>query len=200
MLGRLPTSLTVDGTPYRIRTDYRDILRIIEAFQDGALTDAEKIYVCLKNIYTDFNALPESSFESAYKAAVEFIDYGIKEDTPSPKVLDWAHDESLLFPAINKVAGFEVRAAEYVHWWTFNGYFQGIDKEDTYGYVLMIRQKKAKHKKLEKWEQEFYHANRNMCDIGRTPGKRQNTPEDTLAAIYAELLNAQNGGAEDGTE
>ena len=31
--------------------------------------------------------------------------------------------------------------------------------------VLHIRQKKVKHKKLEKWEQEFYNANKDLIDL-----------------------------------
>jgi len=188
----------VCGTPYKIRSDFRDILRVIAAFQDDELTDAEKTYVCLKNVFVDFERIPEDQYEEACKAAVGFIDYGIHEDRRSPRVMDWEHDEPVLFPAINKVAGFETRTAEHLHWWTFLGFFQGIDKEDTFGYALMIRQKKAKHKKLEKWEQEFYNANRNLCDLKRTPGKQQNTPENDLAQIYEELLKAQKGGGADG--
>lgn len=198
MLGQLPKTLTVKGRPYSIRTDFRDILRVIAAFQDDQLTDAEKAYICLRNIYTEYQTLPEDAIEEAYRAAVGFIDYGIRENRPSPRVMDWEHDEPVLFPAINKVAGFETREAPYIHWWTFQGYFQGIDKDDTFGYVLMIRQKRAKHKKLEKWEQEFYNANRNLCDIKAQPGKPQSTPEDDLAEIYAELLKAQKGGADNG--
>ena len=200
MLGQLPESLNFNEKTYRIRTDFRDILRVISAFQDDSLTDAEKAYVCLANIYRDFLTMPERDYADAYKAALAFIDHGIKEDRPSPKVIDWEHDESIIFPAINKVAGFETRTAPPLHWWTFIGYFQGIDREDTFGYVLMIRQKKAKKKKLEKWEQEFYTQNRHLCDFrAGTGGKQaQETPEDALAAIYNELLKAQKGGGDDG--
>ena len=31
--------------------------------------------------------------------------------------------------------------------------------------VLHIRQKKARHKKLEKWEQEFYNENKHLVDF-----------------------------------
>lgn len=78
--------------------------------------------------------------------------------------MDWEQDEPILFPAINKVAGIETRATQYIHWWTFSGYFMEIE-DGTFSTVLGIRQKKAKGKKLEKWEQEFYRNNRRLCDI-----------------------------------
>ncbi len=196
MLGSLPKRLDVNGTAHPIRSDYRDILRVIQAFHDDELSPAEKVFVCLRNVYTDFDALPQSDYDAAYEAAVRFIDFGTHGDKPSPRVMDWEKDEHIIFPAVNKVAGCEVRALEYLHWWTFMGYFQGIDREDTFGYVLMLRQKRAKHKKLEKWEQEFYNANRTLVDLSISPNGAQ-TAEDQLAQIYKELLE-EEGGGEDG--
>lgn len=192
MLGSLPRRLDVNGKARPIRSDYRDILRVIQAFRDDGLAETEKILVCLANIYRDFDSIPETDYAAAYEAAVQFIDFGTHEDKPSPRVMDWEKDEHIIFPAINKVAGCEVRALDYLHWWTFMGYFQGIDREDTFGYVLALRQKKAKGKKLEKWEQEFYNANRNLVDLTDKPKK----PEDQLAEIFKELL--EEGGGENG--
>ena len=193
MLGSLPKRLDVNGTTHPIRSDYRDILRVIQAFRDDDLAEADKILVCLANVFRDFDSIPETDYPAAYEAAVRFIDFGTHEDKPSPRVMDWEKDEHIIFPAVNTVAGCEVRALDYLHWWTFMGYFQGIDREDTFGYVLALRQKKAKGKKLEKWEQEFYNANRNLVDLKAAKPKK---PEDQLADIFKELL--EEGGGENG--
>ena len=193
MLGTLPTTLNVNGKEHRIRTDYRDVLNIIAAFNDTELSDREKVYVCMKQIFIDLNELPRSDYQEAYNAAIKFIDGKvIHEDRPGPKVINWEKDEPLLFAAINKVAGYEVRAVEYMHWWTFLGYFQEIDGNDTWGFILMLRQKKAKGKRLEKHEKEFWMANRNLCSL-EFPEDRK-TPEDLLREMYEQL--AMEGGAE----
>ena len=44
------------------------------------------------------------------------------------------------------------------------GYFMEIE-EGIFSTVLGIRQKRAKGKKLEKWEQEFYVNNKDICVI-----------------------------------
>lgn len=187
MIGSLPRALDVCGRKHPIRADFRVILRIIAAFQDEELQDNEKVYVCLKNLYRDFEEIPADEYADAYKAAVAFIDFGIHEDRPGPRIVDWGHDEHLIFPAVNKAAGREVRAEAFLHWWTFMGYFQSIDREDTYGYVLMIRQKKARHKKLEKWEQDFYTANRNL--IALKPSQRTGgAAEDKMRRMFQEML------------
>ena len=166
MIGRLPTSLEIAGVDREIRTDYRDILVIMEACSDPELSDQEKALVMLTVLYLDFEQIQSEQWEEAANKAKWFLDCGQdnEDKKPSKKVVDWEQDESILFPAINKVAGKEVRGAEYLHWWTFIGYFMEIE-EGTFSLVLGIRQKKAKGKKLEKWEQEFFQNNKALCEI-----------------------------------
>ena len=186
-------SLTVRGKQYPIRTDYRDILKILLAFDDDELDPKEKAYVLLAQVFPDLRSIPAEDYAEAYTEALAFVSCESveklqKQKKRSPRMVDWEKDEMMLFPAINRAAGFEVRAVEYMHWWTFMGYFQCIDREDTYGFILSIRQKKAKHKKLEKYEQEFFNANREICDLNfRT---RQET-EDELLKIFQELAEAE---------
>lgn len=186
MLGQLPTSLEINGKSYAIRSDYRNILQIVEAYEAEELKDREKILICLKRIYTDFDKIPPDDYEDAYKAATDFIECQMRADKPGPKVVDWHKDTQLIFAAVNKVAGQEVRAVEYMHWWTFLGYFQNVDRDDLWGFILTIRQKKAKGRKLEKHETEFYNANRSMCDVGERKDKKQEA-QDYMEALYAEL-------------
>lgn len=194
MLGMLPQTLNINGRAYKIRSDYRDILQIIAAFGDKELSDDEKAYVCLKRLFIAMESIPKSDYQDAYEAAVTFIECHISDRKPSPKVVNWEKDEQLIFPAINKVAGMEVRAVPYMHWWTFLGYFQSIDREDIWGFILTIRQKRAKGKKLEKYEKDFLNANRDICEVEFREEKV--TTEDSLAKMFNELL--KNGGGDDG--
>lgn len=194
MLGMLPQTLNINGRAYKIRSDYRDILQIIAAFGDKELSDEEKAYVCLKRLFVAMESIPKSDYQDAYEAAITFIECHISDRKPSPKVVNWEKDEQLIFPAINKVAGMEVRAVPYMHWWTFLGYFQSIDREDIWGFILTIRQKRAKGKKLEKYEKDFLNANRDICEVEFREEKV--TTEDSLAKMFNELL--KNGGGDNG--
>ena len=91
----------------------------------------------------------------------------------------------MIFPAINTVAGCEVRALEYMHWWTFLGYFESVDNECLWSFVLSIRQKRSKGKKLEKYEQDFFIKNPDLCSIEWKAPKEK--VEDTLADMFANL-------------
>ena len=196
MIGKLPQTLEVCNKPYAIRSDFRDILIIISAYNDKDLSDQEKVFVCLNRIFKDFGTMPKDkdTYAAALKAATEFMECRLSSDKPSPKVVNWDKDEQLIFPAINKVAGMEVRAVPYMHWWTFLGYFQAIDREDLWGVVLTIRQKKAMGKKLEKHEKDFLAANHDLCSMESAEDRQ--TPEDQMRALYEQLL--KEGGAGNG--
>lgn len=172
MIGELPQSLLVNGREQLIRSDFRDALNIFQALNDPDLSDQEKMAVMLEILYEEFADMKPQDLEEAARQATAFLNGGEgrsedsyrQSDRPSVKVYDWEQDEAIIFSAINKVAGYEVRAKEYLHWWTFLGYFYEIG-EGVFSTVLNIRQKKSKGKKLEKWEQEFYRNNKQMCDL-----------------------------------
>lgn len=185
MIGELPRMLCVNGIEYDIRTDFRDILKIVAAFSDPDLEDNEKVYVCLFILYEDFNAIPRCDYEEAFKEAIRFIDHSVdggEDGRTTPRVMDWEQDEAILFPAINKVAGFETRSAEYVHWWTFMGYYMEIS-EGVFSNVLSIRLKKAKGKKLEKWEREFWNSNKGICALKTKLSEEEQAEKDRLNAL-----------------
>ena len=163
----LPKKIEFGGRSWDIRSDFRDVLTILTAFDDPELKEGEKLYTALKIFYKDFDDIPKSLYEEAYKQFMVFVDHGAEKKDQgkrSPRMMDWEQDAGILFPAVNKVAGKEVRELEYLHWWTFTGYFMEI-RGGVYGTVMQLRQKKAKHKKLEKDEQEFWRTNREICEI-----------------------------------
>lgn len=183
MIGELPTSLEIHGKPYSIRTDFRDILTIITAFNDPELEDKEKLFACLYILYRNFDGIGKADYEEAYKQAIRFIDCGEEpKEGRHPRLMDWEQDEKILFPAINNVAGYETRSRKYIHWWTFMGYFMEIH-EGVFSQVLSLRQKKSKGKKLEKWEQEFWRSNKDMCVLQPRLSKAEQEEKDRLNAL-----------------
>lgn len=181
----LPESLIIAGQEYEIRTDFRDVLRILLAFHDPDMEEDEKVYVCLFILFVDFEALPADDYEEAFQAAARFIDCGRDwQETPAraPRVMDWDQDKSILFPAINKAAGLEVRTVPYMHWWTFMGYYMEIS-EGVFSTILSLRQKRAKGKKLEKWEQEFWQQNKDICVLKKKISQEEQEERDRLNAL-----------------
>ena len=181
----LPTRLKIGDEEYDIRSDYRDILNVLIAFDDPDLTAVEKQYVCLTNIYPDFDKMPSDLYEEAYKQAVWFIDLGREKSAKAGadrRLVDWEQDASLIFSAVNKVAGREIRADRYLHWWTFMGYFLEM-KDSVYAVILGIRGKRSKGKPLEKWEKEFWSANKGICQLRTKLTDEEKAEKERLKAL-----------------
>lgn len=163
---KLPTSLEIGGVGYPIRSDYRDILKILDVLGDPGYEEDEKSMIFLIIFFPTYKEIPRDKYQEAMNKAVEFIDMGMKGDGDKkrPATMHWGKDATIIIPAVNRVLGTEVRSLEYMHWWTFLGAYLEIG-ESLFSSVLGIRQKKAKGKKLEKYEQEFYRENKQLVDL-----------------------------------
>lgn len=161
----LPKTLNVGGADLPIRYQFGPALDILTAYSDPELDDEERIEILLRILYPEYEKIPQANIPEAVQKACEFIDCGQKDrGRPSPRLLDWSHDAPIIIPAVNSVAGMEVRAHPDMHWWTFWGYFMSIGNS-LFSSVLHIRRKKASRKKLEKWEEEFYTENKSLIDM-----------------------------------
>lgn len=185
MIGQLPTTLKVGDRELPIlSTDYRTVLVIIQACEDPELTEQEKVYIMIDALLGWENIRPDEA-EEAMNACNWFIDGGKEYDGSSyqPKLMDWGQDEQMIFSAVNHVAGKELRTSEYCHWWTFLGYFSEI-QDGLFSYVVAIRQKKAKHKKLDKTEEEFYQQNRDIINIKKRYTAEEKAEIDRINSIF----------------
>lgn len=182
---RLPTKLNINGTDYNIRTDFREVLDILCALVDPDLETDEKWLAVLMILYIDFDKMPQSDYIEACKQAKEFIDMGVdkEEKKVRPRTMDWEQDAQLIIPAVNKVLSTEVRGLDYLHWWTFLSAYMEIG-ECTFSHILNIRTKKAKGKKLEKWEQEFIRDNPDLVNIKRRLSEEELEEEKAIEELF----------------
>ena len=102
-------------------------------------------------------------------------------------MVDFEQDFKIMIPAINRVAGKEIRGIDDIHWWTFLGWFMEIG-ECTYSMVLTIRSKQAKGKPLEKYEQEFLSQNGDLVRIRPRMTEEERQQLEADEALLLKLL------------
>lgn len=155
-LWELPTSCEIEGREYAINTDYRDILQVIAILQDRELEERVKISAVLQIFYVE--DMP--NLQPALDTLMLFINCGEADDEkiPQPKTIDWEQDYLAIVADVNHAAGLEVRAASYLHWFTFISYFNSIG-EGQLSQLVTIRNKLRKGEPLEKYEREYYYSN-----------------------------------------
>lgn len=196
MIGALPETLPVGGEDYSIRTDYRNILQIFEAFQDPDLTQEEKWIVAIYLMFEDFSCADDvlQAAQDGFnlEEATRQISWFISAGQPEKQVLEkptynWKQDEQIIFSAVNKVAGKETRELDYLHWWTFLGYFNEVG-DGTFSFIVGIRHKLNKGKKLEKHEKEFLAQNKELVKLERPKTREEQAQEDAYNALLDEVL------------
>ena len=167
----IPTSISVGKQSYHIRNDgdFRMVLDCFAVLDDVELTKEQRILSCLLMFYdlgeTDeeclYNLEQVEDIETLAKEMMWFFNGGSDNTTGAVshhRLIDWEQDSQLVCSAINKVAGKEIRAEKFVHWWTFLAYYMAVG-EGPLATVVSIRDKIVKGKKLEKYEQEFRREN-----------------------------------------
>lgn len=183
----LPTSVEIGGEEYQIRSDYRAILDIFAALSDCELDGQEKAVVLLDIFYPGFSDMPPEQYEEAVRQCFRFLNGG-GEDTPqpAPKLVDWEQDFRYIVAPINRVTGQEIRAVEYLHWWTFLAAYCEIG-DCTFAQIVRVRDLLARGKTLDKQDREWYSRNRNLVDFR----EKYTQAED-------EVLKQWTGGGSDG--
>lgn len=179
----LPTSVDIGGATYAIRSDYRAILDVLEVMADTTISDEDRTLITLTIFYEGFDKMPMCDFQAAIDYMKWFINGGTetRKSGSNLRLMNWQQDFKLIASPINHILGFEVRAAEYVHWWTFLGAYMEIG-DCTFAQVVSIRKKRAQGKKLDKQEQQFYRDNVDLIEI-----RVQETDEEK--ALFDEWMN-----------
>lgn len=170
MMWDLPIAVETNGKshPIRNKCDYRVVLDVICALNDNELTDEEKAKCALFIFYEDISAIDD--FDTAIKEMFRIINGGEEQEESAeqkPQLMDWEHDFSQLAPPISRVLGYDVRTPnKYTHWYSFLGGYMEIG-ECTFSTIVSIRSKRAKGKKLDKWEEEYIREHRKTVELPR---------------------------------
>ncbi len=162
----LPDRVEIQNRSYRIRADYRVILEILKTLDDPEEPELIRWKIALGLFYEDYQQIPAACQREAMERLAEFINCGQpeKDQKPAPKLLDWEQDALAIVADVNRVAGCEIRAQPFLHWWTFMAFFNAVGQGQL-SMLVSIRDKLRRGKKLEKWEQEFYRENKDRVDL-----------------------------------
>lgn len=179
MIYGLPKSITVAGEEYAVRSDFREIPDVMEILNDVKLLKQERLFLTLLFFYQEFDQIPPEHYEEAVKQCFWFINGGKFEESASikqPRLMDWGQDFPYIISPVNRVIGHEIRADDYLHWWTFLAAYMEIG-ECTFAQIVHIRDMRNKGKPLDKADREWYRRNQRLVDLKQ---EITDAEEDTL--------------------
>ena len=190
----LPTTVDIDGNVFHIRRkgDFRVILDCFAALQDDELDKEYKILTAIIIFYEEFDSLEDTNkygefLEKLTLEMFKFINCGQDNQRGAASeisLINWEDDSQIICAAVNNVAKQEVRILEYLHWWTFLGYYMSVG-QSVLSTVVSIRDKVYRGKKLDKWERDFKKENPQFF-VHKQPTIEREFEE--------ELRNLWNGG------
>lgn len=181
----LPTSAAIGGVEYQINTDFRDILEIMQYLNDPDEPEYIRWEIALALFYE--GEIPVQDRQEAMQYLADFISYSQKDDgeKSAPILLDWEQDCQIIVADVNKVAGCEIRALPYLHWWTFLSYFHAIGEGQLLN-IVSIRDKLRRGKPLEKWEKEYYRENKSRIDLKKRYSAEELAEQERLKKLLGE--------------
>ena len=174
-LYRLPVSVRLGGNDYPINGDFRRVLQIIGVLERPDWPEFLRWQVALELFCP---GVPDEFRAQAMEQLADFIRCGAP-DTPGPKLLDWQQDAQVIMSDVNKASGRELRQEDFVHWWTFLGWFHAIGQGQL-ATLVSIRDKRRRGVKLEPWEQEYYRQNKLQVDLPPRLTPQEQAQRDAL--------------------
>lgn len=119
----------------------------MRALADPELSDADRAIVAITIMFPDADKITPEYQQDAVNKAIWFIGCGKPEKNTEKRkplrLVDWDRDFPLMVSPINRIIGKEVRAIEYMHWWTFMAAWDEIPPDCLFAQVVKIRRKKA---------------------------------------------------------
>jgi hypothetical protein len=157
----LPETVACNTTEYRIRSDFKDCLRIMLAFEDNTLTGQEKQIILLNALYS----VVPADISEAIKAANWFLNGGRDSDEESDglRLFSFTTDANLIYAAFRQTHGIDLATAE-LHWWQFLALFMDLGQDTTFCQLVALR-KRIKTGKATKEERAAASAMGSMFDV-----------------------------------
>ncbi|MEG1777500.1 MAG: Gp15 family bacteriophage protein [Angelakisella sp.] len=140
----LPIAIRLGEEIYPIRSDWRSCMKIILAFEDAELTEAEKLSVMTKLLYKKTPPLCGETFEKA----VRFLNCGEndgdgRESTAAGRLYSFERDGRFIYPAFRQSHGIDLGTA-HLHWWEFCWLFLDLREDCAFCRLVGLRERKRR--------------------------------------------------------
>ncbi len=183
----LPEAVTVAGTVYPIRTDFRVSVEFELLAQDPAVQEKDKVLRALDLYYPQ---IPKDIQVACgqliwfYRCGKQEAQDGDGEDSgDGRKVYDFEHDADYIYAAFLEQYGIDLTKAKHLHWWKFRAMFRGLDDNCEFVKIMGYRGMKIPSK-MPKEQKAFYRRMKRIYALP-LPEKEQQKND----AITEALMN-----------
>ena len=135
----------------------------------------------MRLFYPDFAAMPRQDWPAATRFLTEFLAAGRPEPAAgTPRLMDWQQDAPLIAAGISRVAGQDVRALPYLHWWSFSA--GSTHRRGHLCHGGGHPGQAAPGQEAGAWELDFYRTHRAAVDLRPAPDPAADAEKQRLLA------------------
>ena len=133
--GQLPETVEVDGTTYRVKTDFREWIKFADVCTDFELTAEEKLYYIYdlfeedapRDLIKGVQALFEFfAADDLPKTGIQAETSGTKTAKGKPPVFSYYYDSAYILGAFLREYNIDLIDVEYMHWYKFRALLEAV--------------------------------------------------------------------------
>ena len=137
----LPMSVMVHGKTVRIRTDFRDYIRLLDMLKDKDVKPMDKLLI-LREYFLDDIAITQFSIDALCDfMSADFSD-GEASQTGTGRrknLFSFSIDYPYILSAFLRDYGIDLIDIKYLHWWKFRMLFDGLSEDNEIKKRIMYR-------------------------------------------------------------
>ena len=189
---RLPDRVTVGRRRYKLRLDFRNVLRMIDTMARDDLLPEAREYLALRCI-----TRPSGNTHALMTAVLELLFPARGESTE--KIMDYAQDADLIRAAFLQCYGINLYR-DKLHWFEFSALLASMPEGSRYSEILSIRARPMPAPtKYNADERAWLAKAKAQYAVKLTDKERENQYQMGLRQMAASLLNlAKQGGETNG--
>ena len=186
---RLPVRVTVGRRRYKLRLDFRNVLRMIDTLARDDLLPEAREYLALRCI-----TRPRGNTRALMTAVLELLFPARGESTE--KIMDYTQDADLIRAAFLQCYGINLYR-DKLHWFEFSALLASMPEGSRYSEILSIRARPMPAPtKYNADERAWLAKAKAQYAVKLTDKERKNQYQKGLRQMAASLLNLSKQGGE----
>lgn len=179
---RLPNHITIDGTRYRLRLDFRNVLRMMDVMDRKDILPLARDYLALKCVMRR----PPKDCRKALNLVRLFL-FGESKYTDEKRVTSFAQDADMIRAAFMQEYGINLYRAK-LHWFEFTALLYNLPPGSKYTEVVSIRSRPIPAAtQYNKAERDALIRAQAAYAIEYTEEERERNYNSALRRVFADM-------------
>lgn len=192
LIDLLPIKVEIEGTEYKINTDFRTSILFELLMQDNEISEEDKIIHALELYYPICPLNINEAIEQIlwfYRCGKDIIGTkGTGKGRSATQIYSFDYDDDYIYAAFMDQYNIDLQDIEYLHWWKFKAMFKAL-KEDN-EIVKIMGYRSIDISKIKDKDQKTYY--KKMKDLYKIPTQISKDEEEKLKEIEKALLSGRD--------